>query len=128
MIARFGRPCPDCDAATDQPCDETCLSQMPAQDASTHDHGLPTTSPTWLGERVGLSAHEGAIVSLIVLGLSNQEIAGALYLSAHSVRTHIRSAYLTMGVTSRTQAVSWGVHHGLHLMPPAARLDAGERR
>ena len=107
MNARFGRPCTDCDAATDQQCDETC------------------PSPAWLGERDGLSAHEGAIVSLIVLGLSNQEVAGALHVSMHSTKTHIRSAYRKMGVTKRTQAISWGVHHGLRLTAPAARLNEG---
>lgn len=80
-----------------------------------------TTSAQWLGESDGLSAHEGATVALIVLGLSNQEIARALYISMHSTKTHIRSAYRKMGVTNRTQAISWGSRHGFRLTAPAAR-------
>ena len=85
----------------------------------------PTTSATWLGDREGLSAHEGAIVALIVLGLSNQEIADALHMSPYSIKTHIRSAYRKVGVTSRTQAISWGYDHGLRLTTPPARPDEG---
>lgn len=85
----------------------------------------PTTSATWLGDHDGLSAHEGAIVSLIVLGLSNPEISDALDMSLHSTKTHIRSAYRKMGVTSRTQAISWGYEHGLRLTTRPARPNKG---
>lgn len=145
----------DCGAGAEVPCAETCLSRLatsppgvPApRAASPERHRVRgdevvlddvRTAPTpgsgstpaasgWLGERAGLSAHEGAIVSLIVLGLSNQEIADALYMSMRSVQTHIRSAYRTMGVTRRAQAISWGVHHGLRLTASAGPLDDGGR-
>ena len=81
-----------------------------------------------MGESGGLSAHEGAIVALIVLGMSNQEIAGALYMSMHSIKTHIRSAYRKMGVPSRTHAILWGVNHGFQLHAPAARINVGGQR
>ena len=83
----------------------------------------PTTLATWLGESDGLTAHEGAIVALIVLGLSNQEIALALHKSLHSIRTHIRMAYRTMRVTNRPQAIEWGNLHGFRLTTPPARPD-----
>ena len=85
----------------------------------------PTTSATWLGKSDGLSAHEGALVALIVIGLSNQEIARALYMSVHSAKTHIRSAYRKMGVTSRPQAIAWGNLHGFHLIAPARPDENG---
>ncbi|WP_082502648.1 helix-turn-helix transcriptional regulator [Nocardioides sp. Leaf307] len=59
-----------------------------------------------------LSGREHEIVCLICDGLSNAEISQRLYLSINSVKTYIRSAYLKMGVTSRSQAVLWGVEHG----------------
>ncbi|GAA2013485.1 MULTISPECIES: response regulator transcription factor [Nocardioides] len=59
-----------------------------------------------------LSGREHEIVCLICDGLSNAEISRRLYLSINSVKTYIRSAYLKMGVTSRSQAVLWGVEHG----------------
>ncbi len=69
--------------------------------------------PDWPARAEGLTARESEVVSLITQGLSNQEIADRTYLSINSVKTYIRSAYRRMGVTSRSQAVIWGVHHGL---------------
>ena len=48
-------------------------------------------------------------------------IAAITYLSPNSVKTYIRSAYAKIGVTSRTQAVLWGVRYGLHI--EQRRLD-----
>lgn len=106
---------------------EHAAAGHPVPAAPTTEPELPSTS-VWLGEREGLSAREAAIVSLIVAGLSNQEIAGALYMSMHSIKTHIRSAYRKMGVTSRTHAILWGVNHGFQLHAPAARLNNGGPR
>ena len=66
----------------------------------------------WPGREFGLSAREAEIIALITQGLSNQEIAKRSYLSINSIKTYIRSAYRKMGVTSRSQAVLWGVKHG----------------
>ena len=66
----------------------------------------------WPGRPVGLSSREAEIVALITQGLSNQEIADRAYLSINSVKTYIRSAYRKMQVTSRSQAVLWGVENG----------------
>jgi DNA-binding NarL/FixJ family response regulator len=78
------------------------------------------TSPTaagradaeWPGKAEGLSAREAEIIALITQGLPNKTIASRSYLSINSVKTYIRSAYRKMGVTSRSQAVLWGVRHG----------------
>jgi len=66
----------------------------------------------WPGREAGLTAREAEIIALITQGLSNQEIAKRSYLSINSIKTYIRSAYRKMGVTSRSQAVLWGVRHG----------------
>ena len=58
------------------------------------------------------SSEQGRRLRLVVLGLSNQEIAGELYVSVNSVKTYIRSAYRKIGVTTRPQVVSWCVRHG----------------
>jgi len=67
----------------------------------------------WPGKIEGLSAREAEIVALIVAGISNEEIARSTYLSINSVKTYIRTAYRKMGVSSRSQAVLWGIRHGL---------------
>ena len=64
------------------------------------------------GKEAGLSERESQVLSLIVQGKSNQEIAAAIFLSINSVKTYIRSAYRKLGVSSRTQAVAWGIRQG----------------
>jgi DNA-binding NarL/FixJ family response regulator len=66
-----------------------------------------------------LTPREEDIVRLISQGLDNFSIARETSLSINSVKSHIRSAYRKMGVSSRSQAVLWGVRHGF-LENPAA--------
>jgi DNA-binding NarL/FixJ family response regulator len=67
---------------------------------------------TWPGHGVGLTARESEVIGLITQGLSNQEIAERASLSINSVKSYIRTSYRKMGVTSRTNAVLWGLDHG----------------
>lgn len=67
----------------------------------------------WPGRKEGLSARESEVVSMITQGITNEEIAKASYLSINSVKSYIRSAYRKMGVERRSQAVLWGVEHGM---------------
>jgi DNA-binding CsgD family transcriptional regulator len=60
-----------------------------------------------------LTVREAEIVTMICQGASNSEIAKALYLSPNSVKSYIRTAYRKMGVSTRSQAVLWGVHRGV---------------
>lgn len=55
---------------------------------------------------VNLTEREHQILNLVALGLSNQEIANQIFLSRHTVETHIRHVYRKLAVTSRTKAVS----------------------
>jgi two-component system, NarL family, response regulator LiaR len=69
-------------------------------------------SGDWPGRAAGLSSREAEIIALITQGLSNQAIADRAFLSINSVKTYIRSAYRKMGVSTRSQAVLWGVENG----------------
>jgi DNA-binding NarL/FixJ family response regulator len=66
----------------------------------------------WPGRSAGLTPREAEILALITQGLSNQEIANRAFLSINSVKTYIRTAYRKINVTSRSQAVLWGVDNG----------------
>lgn len=68
---------------------------------------------SWPGLEHDLSAREAEVVALITQGLSNQEIADRCFLSINSVKTYIRTAYRKMGVSSRSQAVIWGLEHDM---------------
>lgn len=72
----------------------------------------PLVGGDWPGRQEGLTAREAEVVALITQGLSNAEIADRASLSINSVKTYIRSSYRKMAVTSRTQAVLWGLEHG----------------
>ena len=76
----------------------------------------------WPGKQQGLSSREAEIVALVTQGHGNADIAERTCLSINSVKTYIRSAYRKMGVSTRAQAVLWGVDHGFR--PPHHALDA----
>ncbi|MEJ6550651.1 response regulator transcription factor [Corynebacterium sp. USCH3] len=71
---------------------------------------------TWPGQAEGLTAREAEIVALITRGLTNAEIATRSYITINSLKSCIRSAYRKMGVERRSQAVRWGMEHGM--VPP----------
>lgn len=77
--------------------------------------GRSTVGGDWPGREEGLSERESEILALITQGRSNHEIAVSTFLSLNSIKTYIRSAYSKVGAASRTQAVLWGVAHGLHV-------------
>jgi DNA-binding NarL/FixJ family response regulator len=66
----------------------------------------------WPGRSEGLTDRESEILALITQGKSNAEVASLTYLSPNTVKSYIRTIYRKIGVTSRTQAVLWGVRHG----------------
>lgn len=68
---------------------------------------------SWPGKEHGLSAREAEIIALITQGLTNEDITTRAYLSINTVKSYIRSAYQKMGVTRRSQAVRWGMEHGM---------------
>jgi DNA-binding NarL/FixJ family response regulator len=74
----------------------------------------------WPGRKQGLTTRESEIIALITQGLSNQQIADRAFLSINSVKSYIRSSYRKMAVTSRSQAVLWGIEHGFR--PDHVRL------
>jgi DNA-binding NarL/FixJ family response regulator len=79
------------------------------------------TSLDWPGRREGLSDRESEILALITQGKNNAEVAALTYLSPNTVKSYIRSLYRKIDVTSRTQAVLWGVRHGF--LPDHNRID-----
>lgn len=82
------------------------VTELRALDENRADRGA------WPGREHGLTQREAEVVALITQGLTNQEIADRAYISINSVKTYIRTAYRKIGVTRRSQAVSWGMTHG----------------
>jgi two-component system, NarL family, response regulator LiaR len=55
-------------------------------------------------EKLGISKRELDVLTLMALGLSNEEIAGRLFVSLNTVKTHSSNIYLKLDVKRRTQA------------------------
>ena len=53
-----------------------------------------------------LSVRELQVLRLVAAGLSNRDIAEALYISVNTVKTHLQRIYGKLGVSSRTAAAT----------------------
>jgi DNA-binding CsgD family transcriptional regulator len=58
--------------------------------------------------KLGITARELEILGLIASGLSNREIAGRLFVSENTVKTHSSRLFDKLGAKRRTQAVQMG--------------------
>lgn len=64
-------------------------------------------------EESGLSKRELEVLELMARGLSNQEIADALFVSLNTVKTHAANLFVKLDVRRRTQAIQRGKTLGL---------------
>jgi NarL family two-component system response regulator LiaR len=58
----------------------------------------------WPGRDLGLTARESEVAAFLANGCSNREIADALFISEHTVKTHLKAILRKTGVASRTGA------------------------
>lgn len=75
-------------------------------------HATAPALGRWPGDEHGLSGRESEVLALICQGLSNTDISQQAYIGINTVKTYVRSAYRKVGVTTRAQAVIWGLAHG----------------
>jgi len=71
----------------------------------SHDFRL-NTSMTWPGADLRLTERESEVVTFLATGKSNRDIADAMILSENTVKTHLKSIFQKIGVSSRAQAVA----------------------
>ena len=64
-------------------------------------------------EDLGITRRELEILELIAQGMSNREIAGKLFVSENTVKTHSSRVFDKLGAKRRTQAVQFGKECGL---------------
>jgi NarL family two-component system response regulator LiaR len=78
---------------------------------------VPATGPFVVDQarvsKLGITPRELEILGLIAAGLSNREIAGRLFVSENTVKTHSSRVFDKLGAKRRTQAVQLGKELGL---------------
>ncbi|MCB5908051.1 response regulator transcription factor [Streptomyces sp. SF28] len=68
-------------------------------------------------DRPQLTPRETEVMQSIAIGLSNRAIGRALGISERTVKVHIRSIFIKMNVSSRTQAAVLALQNGDISMP-----------
>ncbi|MCI2241079.1 helix-turn-helix transcriptional regulator [Adlercreutzia faecimuris] len=79
--------------------------------AGASDHrraAAPTasTTPVAAAALAALTAREREVAALIAEGLTNDQVAGRLYICRSTVKTHLQSIYAKAGVPNRTALVA----------------------
>jgi DNA-binding NarL/FixJ family response regulator len=72
----------------------------------------PDLTEALLAEPRSLTARESQVLALLAEGRSNREIARALALSEKTVKTHVSSILMKLGLADRTQAALYAVRQG----------------
>ena len=72
-------------------------------------HWLPAAP----SQTFGLSPREMEVLRLMADGLSNRQVADALYVSLRTVATHVTSVLTKLDLPSRTAAVAFAIRNGL---------------
>jgi len=70
-----------------------------------------------------LTPREHEVLGLLTKGLANKAIAIQLAMSEKTVKTHVSSILMKLGVTDRTQAAVWAVRQGM--FPDRGGIEPG---
>ena len=102
------------------------LTGEPAADSAASGAAVPEAdagSPG-AGSRprpAGLTSRQTEVLQLLAAGLSNKQIAAALYLSPATVERHLATIYRNLGLAGRVEAARFAIENGLAgTVPPAA--------
>ena len=61
----------------------------------------------------GLTQREVEILALVAQGLTNGEIAERLFLSSHTIKTHINRIFAKTGSRDRVAAIAYAQRHNI---------------
>jgi DNA-binding CsgD family transcriptional regulator len=72
-----------------------------------------TSEPSARRYPAGLTSREVDVLRLLPRGLSNAEIAEALFVSPRTIQSHLTNLYGKLGVGGRGEAIAYAVAHGI---------------
>ncbi len=102
------------------------LTGDPAADSAASGAAVPeaVAGGPGAGSRprpAGLTSRQTEVLQLLAAGLSNKQIAAALYLSPATVERHLATIYRNLGLAGRVEAARFAIENGLAgTVPPAA--------
>jgi two-component system, NarL family, response regulator LiaR len=90
------------------PARQLVLSLQAVAGGQTVDSGRfrAAKAGSWPGAHWGLSARESETLALVATGMPNRAIAGAMFVSENTVRTHLKSIFRKLDVSNRSQALA----------------------
>jgi DNA-binding CsgD family transcriptional regulator len=124
--------------ASDAPCDSELVVEIGDLLGEAGRPAPPPAEPAWPGQP--LTQSETRVLRYLPTHLGAPEIAAELYLSANTVKTHLRHLYRKLGAHSRHEAVQRARAIGLltassrrpetvdRVIPRGVRLGVHERR
>lgn len=79
------------------------------------DGSGPGAPESWTGTRglESLTPRQLEVLRLVARGMSNEEIATALFLSRRTMHAHLRAIFHKLEVANRSLATRYAVQHGL---------------
>ena len=88
---------------------------MPGEQPSPLMLHKPWSVPQANRQNLGLdlTEREYQVLSLMVEGLNNTQIAGRLTVSPSTIKSHVSNILAKLGVSSRTEAVTLALRNGL---------------
>ncbi|MCP2322166.1 DNA-binding NarL/FixJ family response regulator [Hamadaea flava] len=93
-----------------------------------HFLGSASVRRTDDGRLAVLTARERDVLTQVTRGLSNVEIAAALFMAESTVKTHLGRVLIKLGLRDRVQAVILGYECGLVSVDDAGRQDGADPR
>jgi DNA-binding NarL/FixJ family response regulator len=94
----------------DQTVQTALLRALTGIDPTQHSGPAPTpTPPQPLPD--GLTSREAEVLRLIAKGLTNGQIANMLYISSHTIKSHINRIFAKTGSQTRTDAIRYAQQH-----------------
>jgi two-component system, NarL family, nitrate/nitrite response regulator NarL len=103
--------------AADRPCDSAT--------AALRAMAEPVVRSSQPANTFGLTPRELEILTALVAGYSNLEIARKLKISDHTVKHHVTHLFDKLGVYNRLELALFAIHHGLTSVVSQSDIDNG---